>query len=288
MASVVTVSRKFGVPETRYDAWRKRAVSARAGRDAALTVTIGASDERSNSSYGAPRILEDPREAGDHPGQRRAARLMRDDGLRGVSKRRGAPQPRGETPEARPAPVLVNRVPCATSPNQLWVANLTNTQTMVGLLYPAIVLDAFGRRIIRWRMGDTLRAGVVIDASHMAAPRRRSTYVICHSDRRSRHRAFTSSQRCRLLGVRPRMGSRGDAHAMATAERSFPILGVGCPAKHRFTHTEARLAVFRYADGRTQRASPTLCAPTTLAASLGASRRRRVFRASRVRPHWLR
>jgi hypothetical protein len=48
------------------------------------------------------------------------------------------------------------------------------------------------------------------------------------------------------------MGSRGDAHARATAGRSIPILGLRCLAKHRFTtRTEIRLAVFRHVEGWT-------------------------------------
>lgn len=52
----------------------------------------------------------------------------------------------------------------ATAPNQLWVADITYIPTMAGLLYLAVVLDVFSRRIVAWCMRDALHAGLVLDA----------------------------------------------------------------------------------------------------------------------------
>jgi len=57
-------------------------------------------------------------------------------------------------------------------------------------------------------------------------------------------------QRCQLLGVRPSMGSRGDAYDNAMAESFFSTLECECLAKHRFTsYAHARLVLFRYIEG---------------------------------------
>jgi putative transposase len=96
----------FGVSESGYYAWRKRAPSRRVQRDVALTVAIRDSHERSDSSNGAPRIFEELRAAGHRAGQKRVARLMRREDLLGVSKRRGATRLRQETPDEAPAPDL--------------------------------------------------------------------------------------------------------------------------------------------------------------------------------------
>ncbi len=82
IAPVATMCRVFGVSESGYYAWRKRGPSARAQRDVGLVVAIRAAHERSDGSYGAPRILEDLREAGYRVGQKRVARLMRHEGVR--------------------------------------------------------------------------------------------------------------------------------------------------------------------------------------------------------------
>jgi transposase InsO family protein len=53
-----------------------------------LVVAIRAAHERSDGSSGTPRILEDVREAGHRVGQKRVARLMRDEGIPGKFIRR--------------------------------------------------------------------------------------------------------------------------------------------------------------------------------------------------------
>jgi transposase-like protein len=82
---IATVCRVLGVSESGFYAWLQRAPSARRQRDAELLVAIRASHARSDGTYGAPRVREDLREVGC----KRIARLLLQDGLCGVSKRRG-------------------------------------------------------------------------------------------------------------------------------------------------------------------------------------------------------
>ena len=99
-------------------------------------------------------------------------------------------------------------------------------------------------------MRDTLHPTVVLDALDMAATQRRPQDVIHRSDQGSQHAAYAFGQRCRTLGVRPSMGSRGDAYDNAMAESFFATLECELLAKHRFpSHTEARLVIFRYIEG---------------------------------------
>ena len=242
--------RVLGVSESGYHAWCARGQSARAQRDQELLRELRAAHARSDGTYGAPRLLADLREAGYHVGRKRVARLMRYDGLVGVSKRRGPARPRRLIPEAPPAPDLVCRTFAATAPNQLWVADITYIPTAGGFLYLAVVLDVFSRRVVGWAMRTTLHTTVVLDALEMAAAQRRPDAVIHHSDQGSQYGALAFGQRCKLLGVRPSMGSRGDAYDNAMAESFFATLECELLARHRFaTPVEARLGVFRYIEG---------------------------------------
>ena len=183
-------------------------------------------------------------------GRKRVARLMRLEGLCGVSKRRGPARPRRTVPEAPLAPDLVQRVFHATAPYQLWVADITYVPTAAGFLYLAIVLDVFSRRIVGWAMRDTLHTTVVVEALDMAATQRRAIDVVHHSNQGSQYGSFAFGQRCQLLGGRPSMGSRGDAYVNAMAESFFSTLECECLAKHRFiSHAHARLVLFRYIEG---------------------------------------
>ena len=56
-----------------------------------------------------------------------------------------APSPPDATTDAPPAPDLVDRNFTASGPDQLWVADITYVPTAAGLLYLAIVLDAWSR-----------------------------------------------------------------------------------------------------------------------------------------------
>lgn len=211
--------RVLGVSESGFYAWRNRAPSRRTQRDTEIRVAIRASHART-------------------------------DGLCGVSKRRGPVRPRRTIPEAPLAPDLVQRDFRATAPNRLWVADITYVPTAAGFLYLAVVLDVFSRRIVGWSMRDTLHATVVLDALDMAAMQRRATHVIHHSDQNSQYGSIAFGQRRQLLGVRPSMGSRGDAYDNAMAESFFSTLECECLAKRRFTsHVHARLILFRYIEG---------------------------------------
>ena len=65
------------------------------------------------------------RAGGERHGRKRIARLMREAGLVGASRRRAGPVTTRRDKEARPAPDLVDRDFTAAAPNQLWVADIT-------------------------------------------------------------------------------------------------------------------------------------------------------------------
>jgi putative transposase len=247
---VALMCRVLGVSESGYYAWRTRGPSARARHDAELLVAIRASHARSDATYGAPRVREDLAEAGHRVGRKRVARLMRADGLAGVSRRKGPPRSAPRAPETPPAPDLVRRDFAADAPDKLWVADITYVPTCAGFLYLAVVLDAFSRRVVGWAMRASLHTAVVLDALEMAAAQRRPAGVVHHSDQGSQYGALAFGMRCKALGVRPSMGSRGDAYDNAMAEAFFATLECELLARRRFaTHAEARVAIFRYIEG---------------------------------------
>jgi putative transposase len=82
-----------------------------------------------------------------------------------------------------------------------------------------VVLDAYSRRIVGWSMATTLGTQLVLDALNMALLTRRPRGVIHHSDQGSQYTSIAFGQRCREAGVRPSMGSVGDAYDNAGPER---------------------------------------------------------------------
>lgn len=116
---------------------------------------------------------------------------------------------RSETEGATPD--LVERNFTADQPNKLWVADITYVPTWAGFLFLAIVLDAFSRRIVGWAMATHLKTELVLDALEMALRQRSPDGVIHHSDHGCQYTSLAFGKRCGEMGVRPSMGSVGDA-----------------------------------------------------------------------------
>jgi putative transposase len=249
MHAVRPMCRVLGVSPSGYYAWQYRPASAQATADAALIAQIRAIHERSRGTYGAPRIHAELAAQGVHVGRKRVARLMRAAGLEGVSRRkRFATTTRDR--EARPAPDLVARQFQVDGPDRLWVADITYIPTWAGFLYLAVVLDAWSRRVVGWAMATHLRTELVLDALNMALGRRHPQGVIHHSDQGSQYTSVAFGRRCREAGVRPSMGSVGDAYDNALCESFFASLECELLDRRRFpTQAEARLAVFEYLEG---------------------------------------
>jgi putative transposase len=246
---VAALCRVLRISKSGFYAWLKRPASERATRDALLVPQIVASHERSDSTYGAPRILGDLQEAGERVGRKRVARLMRVEGLRGVSRRPFVITTKRSESESA-APDLVERDFTADRPNKLWVADITYVPTWAGFLYLAIVLDAFSRRVVGWAMATHLQTELVLNALEMALAQRRPGEVIHHSDHGSQYTSVAFGKRCGEMGVRPSMGSVGDAYDNAMAESFFATLECELLDRRRFrTQSEARHAIFRFIEG---------------------------------------
>ena len=239
-------------------AWRQRGGSARERSDEALTVRVRAIHEHSRGSYGAPRIQAELAEQGLAVSRKRVARVMRQAGLAGVSRRKG-PRTTRRDAQARPAPDLVEREFHADAPDRLWVADITPASprggrlyvpTLAGFLYLAIVLDVFSRRIVGWSMAGHLRTELVLDALDMAVEQRRPDSVIHHSDQGCQSTSFAFGERCRRWGVVPSMGSVGECFDNAMAESFFATLECELLDRTHFhDHHQARRAIFEFIEG---------------------------------------
>ncbi len=247
---IATMCRVLEVSTSGYYAWQKRRTAARKLADAVLTARIREIHARSRQTYGAPRIHAELQAQGVAIARKRVARLMRAAGLVGVSRRKGLVTTRRDA-RARPAPDLVQRDFAAAGPHRLWVADITYVPTWAGFLYLAVVLDAWSRRVIGWAMATHLRTELVLDALEMALARRRPDEgVIHHSDQGCQYTSITFGLRCREAGVRPSMGTVGDAYDNALCESFFATLECELLDRSRFrAPAEARLAVFDYLEG---------------------------------------
>ena len=85
---------------------------------------------------------------------------------------------------------------------------------------------------------------------NMAIGQRRPRDVIHHSDQGSQYTSVAFGLRCKEAGVRPSMGSVGDAYDNAMCESFFATLECELLARRKFqTKAEARMALFQFIEG---------------------------------------
>jgi putative transposase len=249
-AKVATMCRVLQVSTSGYYAWRDRAPSHRALANAVLSERIRQVHADSHHTYGMPRVRAELMDQGMTVSRKRVARLMRANAIRGISRRRGFVVTTRRDKSAAKAPDLVQRRFEAEGANQLWVADMTYVPTWAGFIYLAVVLDAWSRRVVGWAIGETMTAELVLSALNMALQQRRPEGVIHHSDQGSQYASIAFGERCRKMGVRPSMGSVGDAYDNAMAESFFASLECELIDRQSWqTKTEARLALFTWVEG---------------------------------------
>src|SRR5690606_31809443 len=153
-------------PSTYYAA-KSRLPSARQLRDAVMVPVLVALWTANRKLYGAHKLWKAARRAGHDIGRDQVARLMRQAGIAGVSRRRKVRTTRSDVAADR-HPDLVDRQFSADAPNRLWTVDLTYVATWAGVAYVCFITDAFTRRIVGWRVASHMRASMVLDALEMA------------------------------------------------------------------------------------------------------------------------
>lgn len=247
--SVAGMCRALGLSESAYHASRSRPPSARSLMDSWLLERIHASHTGSRGTYGAPRIHADLAAQDIRVGEKRVARLMRNAGLEGISPRKWA----ATTIRAEGDPIaadLVKREFKAEAPDKLWVSDITYVPTLAGFLYLAIVLDVWSRKIVGWAMSPSLATPLVLTALEMAVRQRQPKGTVHHSDQGCQYTSVAFGQRLIDAGLKPSMGSVGDAYDNAMAESFFGTLECELLARHKFeSRDQARREVFSYIEG---------------------------------------
>ena len=192
----------------------------RAQRDQILVPHIERVWQSNLRVYGADKVWRQLHREGQPVARCTVERLMRRNGLRGVIRgkvvRTTFSDPKTPCPQDR-----VNRQFKADRPNQLWVSDFTYVSTWQGWLYVAFVVDVFARRIVGWRVSNSMQTDFVLDALEQALYARqpeRDNTLIHHSDRGSQYVSIRYSERLAEAGIEPSVGSKGDSYDNALAE----------------------------------------------------------------------
>ena len=244
--SVARLCALSDVTRAGYYAWRGRPVSAHREQDRSLLEVMRVIFERSDGTYGSPRLHRALAAQGHRVSRRRVERLMRSCGLRArvvrvYRRKAGTHRWFGQHP---------NRLQRtrATRPNQVWVGDVTYLPVAGRWWYLVAVLDQYSRRVLSWRLGS-VRDGRPTRAAIDAALRRRrpSAGLIFHSDRGSEFLGASFSRRLDDYGVRQSMTRGAAPDENAHVESFFHSLKADLIHGRRFqTIAELRNRLQRY------------------------------------------
>ena len=193
---------------------------SRAQRDDTLVHHVERVWQANMRVYGADKVWKQMNREGISIARCTVERLMKRLGLQGV--RRGKVARTTISDMKAPCPLdRVNRQFKAERPNQLWVSDFTYVSTWQGWLYVAFVIDVYARRIVGWRVSNSMHTDFVLDALEQALYARqpeRDGELIHHSDRGSQYVSIRYSERLSEAGIEPSVGSKGDSYDNALAE----------------------------------------------------------------------
>ena len=162
---------------------------------------------------------------GGHDGEMHGGAIDASDGLGGCQAGPSVQEDDGGGREAAQRPLdLVDRDFTATRPNQLWVADLTYVATWVGFVYVAFITDVFSRKIVGWRVSNSLRSDLALDALEQALHARPDLgNLVHHSDRGVQYLSIRYTERLAEVGIEPSVGTVGDSYDNALAETIFGL-----------------------------------------------------------------
>jgi transposase InsO family protein len=132
--------------------------------------------------YGSRRMTRELRDRGWDVNRKRVQRLMREDNLLCVAKRKFVVTT-DSGHECKVYPNLAASM-LLTDVDQLWIADITYIRLEEEFVYLAVILDAYSRRVIGWHLGEGLDNSLTLTALRMALGERTvRPGLVHHSDR---------------------------------------------------------------------------------------------------------
>ena len=158
-------------------------------------------------SYGRPRITAELRRKGWRVGPNRVRRLMREDNLLCVRKRKFVVTT-DSNHDRKIYPNLAREM-VLSGINQLWVADITYIRLESEFVYLAVVIDAFSRRVVGWALDRSLEDDLALAALRLALERRQpGSGWVHHSDRGSQYASHDYTDLLQAHGCRISMSHK--------------------------------------------------------------------------------
>jgi len=244
---VMKMCQALKVSKSGYYSWRSRPESKRSRDNRILLSHIRVVHQQSRENYGSPRVTDELNQSGLRCGRNRVANLMRENGIRAKRSRRFKVTTHSKH-NYPVAPNLLNRQFNVSTPNAVWVSDITYIWTSEGWLYFAGVLDLYSRRIVGWSMSHRITEQLTLDAlNHAIICRHPSEGLLHHSDRGSQYASDNYQKLLKTNQITCSMSRKGDCWDNAVMESFFATLKTELIYRERFFKREdAKSKIFDY------------------------------------------
>jgi transposase InsO family protein len=232
-----------------YD-WRRRRTSpgTRVLQNQALAEQIKIIHTQSRQTYGSPRVMMELRKKGARHGRNRIARLMQQEGLCGRQKGRYRLQTTDSNHDEPIAPNRLAQAPKPTTPNQIWVADITYIKVGQAWLYLAAIMDLYSRKIVGWAMSERIDTPLILQALAMALLHRQPPAdLLFHSDRGVQYASSDYRRALAQAGLTASMSRKANCYDNAAMESFWSTLKMEMVYRRLFlTHSQAKNEIFDY------------------------------------------
>ena len=245
--SVLLQCEVLKVSRAGYYQWRKRVVPKREQENTKLRRRSRELYLEHKGRYGSPRMTIALQREGYRCSHNRVARLMREDGLKALAKRKYCLTTISDHRKA--SPNLLDRQFQAALPDHVLTSDITYVATNEGWLFVATVLDLCTRKIVGLAMRSDMTAELVITALEAAIARRDlKPGMILHSDRGVQYSSDAYRSIIARHGFRQSMSRKGNCWDNAPMESFFKTMKAELiyPQKYYHTRKEAASSIFEY------------------------------------------
>jgi len=174
-------------------------------------------------SYGRPRITKELRLRGWEVNPKRVYRLMREDNLLCVRKRKFVVTT--DSNHTRKVYLNLARNMILTGTDQLWRADITYIRLRDEFVFLAVILDAYSRRVIGWALDRTMEDSLTLTALRMALSHRAvQAGLVHHSDRGSQYASTDYTDLLKAKGIEISMSRKGNPWDNAACESFMKTL----------------------------------------------------------------
>ena len=133
-------------------------------------------------------------------------------------------------------------------PNQVWCADITYLPMRRGFLYLVAIMDWHTRKVLAWRISNTLEAGFCVEALNEAI-HKFGPPEIMNTDQGSQFTSFAWTDRLRRTGVRISMDGKGRFLDNIFVERLWRSMKYECVYLHAWeTGSQAKAGIKKCMD----------------------------------------